>query len=161
MNTRRTLLTFFSLLALGAGWMSRGEAQTACVPRHGLTLGDWNLPPNGVGSVGFIDGRVVKNGAGVYRFQASLSEVVTPCLSCREGGIVGTLDDGVGAPDDYVVVGSWSGTFFGGEGSWHATIFQPLGPALIPVGRMKGIFDDALAFPDQVGTYIGRWTICD
>jgi len=161
MNTRRKYLTLLSLIVLGLGWMPRGEAQAGCVPRQGLTIGDWNLPPDGVGSSGFIDGVVLQNGARVYRFRATLSEVGSPCLSCREGGIVGTLDDGVGAPDDYVVFGSWAGSFFDGTGSWHATIFLPLGPALIPVGRMKGVFDDALSFPDQVGTYIGRWTICD
>ena len=161
MFTRRTILTLLSLIALGAGWMTRGLAQAGCVQRQGITSGDWNLPPDGIGSTGFIDGAVLQNGAGVYRFQATLSEVDSPCLSCRQGGIVGTLDDGVGFPDDYVVIGSWLGSFFGGTGSWHATIFQPIGPALIPVGRMKGTFEDAPSFPDQVGTYIGRWTICD
>lgn len=161
MFRNRTLLTLLSLLALGAGWTTRGEAQTTCVPRQGLTTGEWNLPPDGVGSSGFLAGRVLHNGAAVYRFQATLSEVVSPCLSCRQGGLVGTLDDGVGVPGDYVVVGSWGASFFGGNGGWHATIYMPIGPAIIPVGRMEGILDDPPSFPDQVGTYLGRWTICD
>jgi hypothetical protein len=161
MNTRRTLLTLLSLIALGAGSMSHGEAQAGCTPGQGNTNGNWNLPPDGVGSTGFLRGRMVESGTAVYRFQATLSEVGSPCLACRQGGIVGTLDDGVGAPDDYVVIGSWFGSFFGGVGGWQATVFQPLGPALIPVGRMKGTFEDPRAFPDQVGAYLGRWTICD
>ena len=93
-------------------------------------------------------------------FVATLTDVPSACLSCIEGTLDGTLDDGIGPGPDYVVRGHYLGSFFGGNGQWTATIFPAGAPQTTPVGRIRGMFDDP---PSNAGpgSFACRWMIND
>ena len=89
--------------------------------------------------------------------RAVLTDVPSPCLSCIEGDVHGFLDDGVGTPPDFVVNGHYSGSFFGGTGSFDLRVFRPTGGT--PVGFLSGTFADPPG--DGVpGTFSASWQIC-
>ena len=78
------------------------------------------------------------------------------CLACVEGEIHGFLDDGLGPAPDYIVRGSYFGSWFSGQGDWHARIFLPLSSSAQPVGLMKGRFADPPT-SSGVGHFKGEW----
>jgi len=163
MLKRRALLAMGLLasVALGTGWLAAARAQSSCTVKRGAAAGDWTLP-SGPGAFGSAHGFLYFKNTPVYDFSAVLEELASPCLSCREGTLDGVLDDGVGPGPDYVVRGEWLGSFFTGEGTWKATIFQPTPTGLVPVGRMRGRYDDPPNSPLPVlGTFQARWTICN
>jgi hypothetical protein len=154
-------VALFVLCATGAGWIAETQAQGTCTLRRGLGAGMWELPL-APGAVGSLDG-VLYDPSGpvlLYHFAATLNDVPTPCLSCIEGTVAGTLDDGIGPGPDYIVQGSYKGLFLNGTGTFKATIYKTIGPAFIPVGRMHGVFDDPPGIPGP-GDFKCRWAICD
>ena len=66
---------------------------------------------------------------------------------------------GSGGPE-YIVTGHCQGSFFGGNGTWAATIHPATAPSTIPVGRIRGVFDDP-PFNAGPGTFACRWVIND
>jgi hypothetical protein len=164
MFTRRKLI---ALALMAAGMISAGPlaetsvAQGGCTLTRGAGLGNWDLPPAGPGSLGAIDGDLFLNGMAVYHMTGVIMEEGLACPSCRGGTFFGTLDDGIGIGPDYTVSGTWFGDFFSGQGTWQGTIFKDVGPAKIPVGRMRGIYKDPMAVPDPIGTFAARWVLCD
>jgi hypothetical protein len=159
---RLTGLALLVLAAASVSWLAHdARAQNSCTLRKGVTRGDWDLPA-GVGSLGFLDGKIYQGNSTtvLYRITGVLDEVNSPCLSCREGSLQGDLDDGIGPGPDYYVSGQWIGSWFTGEGTWRATIYKPIGPALVEVGRTKGQFQDPPPNA-QLGRFTGRWAICD
>ena len=164
MLSRRTLVAV-ALTAVGMiGVGSLGEtsvAQGGCIVMRGLALGDWDLPPGGPGSLGTMDGDLFLNGVALYKLSGTIQEEGSPCLSCRQGSFSGTLDDGIGIGPDYEVSGTWFGNFFSGQGTWRGTISKPVGPALVPVGRLRGVYKDPFGGPGSVGSFAARWVLCD
>jgi hypothetical protein len=92
-----------------------------------------------------------------YTLSANLIDVSSPCLSCIEGELVGTLDDGIGPGPDFVVHGHYLGSFFTGSGSFRAEVLSLSGAHR--VGRITGTFDDTPITPGP-GTFDGRWRVC-
>ena len=141
-----------SILALGALSQQGGIAGRTW-RLTGPMQGVWELPHTQQGK-GFLAGSVDALGGGaLYAFDALLIDVGSPCLSCIEGTITGTLDDGIGPGPDYLVSGRYIG-FFTGEGMLQATLTRPSG---VPAGRIVGRFDDTSW--DEPGAFGGRWTI--
>ena len=121
----------------------------------GPMRGVWELPQTMQGK-GFLAGTFDMFGGGtLYAFDAMLIDVPSPCLTCIEGTLVGTLDDGIGSGPDYLVTGSYLGSFFSGEGVIEATLSRPSGAAA--AGRITGRFGDPSS--DELGAFGGRWTI--
>ena len=108
-------------------------------------------------TTGSAQANLLPFGAGPnFSFQAQLTEIVSPCMSCREGDIQGTLDDGVGTGPDYLVQGHWTANQVSGIGSFDSFIFKPTGPFTFPVGRLECGFYDPYPGP---GTLSGNWTL--
>ena len=141
---------------LGAVLVPSGAAYFAC--QDGLAFGEWELP-SGWGSPGFMSGKLTDptGSYGIYAIDAVLTDVPSPCLSCVEGTIYGTLDDGIGLGPDYYLVGEYSGFFFSGEGEFFAKIVPP--GSNTSVGIVEGKFADP-PFPGGIGKFEGKWEIC-
>ncbi|MFN0009633.1 MAG: hypothetical protein ACKVXR_17190 [Planctomycetota bacterium] len=92
-----------------------------------------------------------------YRLRALLTDVPTPCLSCLQGHIEGTLDDGIGPSPDYLVRGDYFGLFMQGTGSFQLRVFRPSDGAV--VGLVTGNFAD-LPGDGTIGRFLGDWRIC-
>jgi hypothetical protein len=165
MITRRTFArrlawaACVATLALGLAGVDHARAQSPCTPRKGPTKGVWELPDY-INPTGYAKGLLYDgiSGHAVYVFKATIDEVPGPCLACRQGNVIGELDDGVGPGPDYYVTGTWNGHQFSGQGSWTATIYKPIGPAIIAVGALKGTFNDPLGSTTP-GRYDGSWEI--
>lgn len=160
MAARRTqaLSSLLAIVSIAAPPIAPGAASAPpCV--FGAGSGAWDLP-DGVGGLGQVVGTLdyLPSGKLAFVLVGTLSEVSSPCLSCREGDLDWTLDDGVGVGPDYLAKGRWIGSFLGGQGTWSATIYRPVGPALIPVGRLRGTYDDP-PLAGQ-GTFEARWSLC-
>jgi hypothetical protein len=126
--------------------------------QSGTGNGTWVLPSGSGKSDGYLSGALYLDPSGTFRFafDATLTDVPTPCLSCITGTIVGTLDDGVGPAPDYTVKGSYSGTFIDGKGTFSCDIY-PL-TSTRSVGKIDGTFSDP---PTSVnpGTFKCTWKI--
>ena len=157
MLSRRLLLS--SSLALCA-IVGLGYAADNC--RYGTARGDWELPSASGASDGFISGALYSNSSPtptpVYAISGILTDIPSPCLSCIGGRIDASLDDGIGGPGvDYLVKGSYSGSWFTGAGSFTADIYLPSGVG--PVGKIEGTFSDSPS-SGQIGKFEGNWVIC-
>jgi hypothetical protein len=159
MFTRRSIgLALAATVVCGAAWAAL--PQGTCTLRRGVGQGMWALPLSSSGT-GSLDGILYTSGPSfAYHFTATLTDEPTPCLSCIEGSIHGTLDDGIGVGPDYLVHGHYDGAFLSGQGTFTAKIFPATGPAVSPVGRMRGVFDDPPGNTTP-GTFKCRWAICD
>ncbi|QDU64987.1 hypothetical protein [Engelhardtia mirabilis] len=125
--------------------------------QEGWTKGAWDLPA-GAGS-GFAEGKLVSNLTGntVYKMECKLIATPSPCLSCIQGTMYGYLDDGFGPSPDYLVKGSYSGTWLNGQGTFGAYVYELNGAG--PVGKIGGVFADP-PFPVAIGEYKGEWVVC-
>lgn len=160
MRTRRILL------GLGAFVLSFSLAATAAPLgaailspcRDGYAYGSWELPSGG--HDGWMSGKLVDSATntGAYEVKATLVDVPSPCLSCIQGTIEGTLDDGFGPSPDYYVKGEYSGVWSSGSGTFWVYIYKPTGAA--PVGKISGHFSDPPG-STTVGAFRGEWEICD
>ena len=145
--------------ALALGWIPHATAvQGNASCQYGAASGIWDLPePN---SAGVVQGQLLDaSGQVAYYLVGKLIETPSPCLSCREGEIHATLDDGFGPCCDYEVRGKWIVNQFTGQGSFKATIYQPA-PIPIVKGRMAGMVKDPPSPVNQPGTFKARWGIC-
>ena len=162
MMSRRVLVS--SCLSLGAMLAAatfNRTAATAVACESGFAKGTWELPSGSGTSDGFIDGflylSISPSNNPRYFFNATLTDVPSPCLSCIMGTIDGYLDDGFGPAPDYVVHGTYSGLFLSGKGSYTCEVFAPTGTHA--VGKIKGTFSDPPA-STVPGTFKGDWEIC-
>ena len=159
MSTSRTLprLAAAALLALIWGGHAAAGPPLQGPVFSGPAQGSWHLPepPSTTGSVQGV--LLSPAGKPLFDLDGVLTEFVSPCLSCREGYLNGTLDDGGGGLPEYVVTGNWLVTQLTGEGVFRALVYKPIGPFLLPVGRLEGLVDDPPFPPGQAGTFIGRW----
>lgn len=126
----------------------------------GMAKGVWELPDTAAG--GFLSGELLlgTSSTPLFALTGTLNDVQTPCMSCREGVIDAVLDDGVGPGPDFLVKGTYFGGYFSGKGTFSAQILEPIGPALVPVGRVLGTYSDPLGPLAVLGTFAGRWGIC-
>jgi len=162
MRTHCSAARLFAAALLVAFCGSRADAGG---PRAGTNVsagtakGIWQLPEPRY-STGTAEGMLDSSGgAEVFAFRAKLTEIVTPCLSCREGDLNGTLDDGDGPAPDFVVLGHWTAGQLTGQGSFEAWIWKVSAPLAAPVGRFEGDFDDPPMPPGQPGSFSGVWTL--
>ena len=147
-------------VALVLGPVDPGRAQASCTTRIGQTQGRWNLPHQ-AGSQDHFDGTWVTSNLPwpSYRFQGTLTDLPTPCMSCIVGTLQGTLDDGIGPSPDYVVTGLYSGIWLSGSGQFQARI-QSAGPQPVTIGDVRGNFADSPGTPGG-GSFRGRFKMCD
>lgn len=141
-------------------------ALSASTPPHpgprpcpsGAALGAFDLPVASGGG-GSLSGSLVlgSGGAVAFTLTAALVDVPSPCLSCLEGQIQGVLDDGVGVGPDYVVDGTYTGSFFGGSGTFGARVLDLTGTRV--VGRIAGEFFDPPPLTGP-GMFQGAWRVC-
>ena len=124
----------------------------------GTATGSWRLPSQSQGT-GLASGRWIDSTTNqtAYRFRALLTDVPTPCLSCLEGTIEGTLDDGVGPSPDFVVRGHYLGSFNGGSGQFELNVLRPGGGG--SVGKAVGDYEDLLG-DGLAGRFLGTWRVC-
>ena len=125
--------------------------------QSGVGSGSWVLPSGSGTSDGYLAGTLYLSPAGTFRFafNATLTDVPTPCLSCITGTIDGTLDDGVGPGPDYKVKGTYSGVFVTGKGSFTCEIRTLTGTT---VGKIDGTFTDPPSSTTP-GTFKCTWSI--
>jgi hypothetical protein len=123
---------------------------------NGVGYGTWDLPD--LAMPGTVDGDLYVSNATAprYHFHASLIDVPSPCLSCIEGDIHGTLDDGIGPGPDYIVTGHYNGSFFGGRGLWHAKVHDAAGALH---GKLRGRFNDPPTNVPHAGHFIAQWEV--
>jgi hypothetical protein len=157
----RTLIAVIAAVAcLTTGTASPALAisQTALACDSGPAAGPWRLPTQSEGT-GIASGRLIDSTTNqtAYRLRALLRDVPTPCLSCLQGDIEGTLSDGVGPSPDFLVRGSYFGSFMGGSGQFRARVLRPSN--LEVVGIITGDFQD-LWGDGEVGRFLGDWRIC-
>ena len=156
--------TFVAGIAALASWtvLTTATASAAALPLvvcdGGSSHGSWRLPSQSQGT-GLASGRWIDSTTNqtAYRFRALLTDLPTPCLSCLEGTIEGTLDDGVGASPDFVVRGRYFGAFNGGFGQFELSVLRPGGGGL--VGTAVGDFEDLLG-DGLAGRFLGTWRVC-
>ena len=132
------------------------DAQTAC--SGGPSTGLWSLPTTFLGT-GTARGRLVDSATHLtaYRFTAQLQDVATPCLSCIQGEVQGSLDDGSGGSPEFLVRGRYLGALFAGSGRFDLRVFRPTGgPA---IGFLEGNFDDPPGTRGP-GEFSATWRIC-
>lgn len=148
----------FGAVVLGAILLPAGVATAYFACQDGVALGDWDSPTTS-GGYGFLSGKLADPTVtyGIYAFEAVLTDVPSPCLSCIEGTIDGTLDDGVGTGPDYYVVGEYHGSWFGGDGEFFVKIVPP--GSNTSVGVVEGKFSDP-PWPSGIGKFKGKWEIC-
>ncbi len=148
----RGILFGGATLAL-AGW----AASWTVVCRQGVAQGQWDLQDSA--TPGHAVGELIEGSSTlpIYAFDAQLTDMPTPCLSCIAGRVNGVLDDGVGPGPDYVIRGEYSGAFLSGSGSFACNVFLP--GSDIRVGRIEGRFRDSPA-NSAPGRFRARWRIC-
>lgn len=148
-----------STAAASAVLLSAAPAIAWFACQDGPAAGDWLLPQTSGGSDGWMDGKLIDPvlNQGIYAVSAVLTDVPSPCLSCVQGTISGTLDDGVGVGPDYYLVGEYSGQWLSGQGTYWAKIVPP--GSNTSVGLVWGDFADAPGTPGH-GSFDGRWEIC-
>lgn len=152
----RFLLAVSVLSILSSSASSSGTATRPC--QRGPESWAWDLPEPQM-SDGFVDGKLYDSaGHSLLQFRATLTDVPSPCLSCIEGEIHGTLDDGGGGAPEYIVTGQYRGNFLARQGSFTALLY-PYG-SLTATGKMQGQFSDPYTDPDRPGQFRGQWTLC-
>lgn len=159
MRTQRFAPRLFAaaLLAGICAWPADAGSQGTSV--SGIAKGILMQPEPQYG-IGFARANLFALGAGPdFTFRAKLTEIVSPCLSCREGDIDGTLDDGVGASPDYLVQGHWIADQLSGIGSFDSLIYAAAAPTGPPVGKLEASFNDPPLPPGFAGPLSGTWTI--
>jgi hypothetical protein len=146
-----TALAFCAALGLAAQPLATFTGQS------GPGSGTWVLPSGSGTNDGYLAGTLYLAPANTFRFSfnATLTDVPTPCLSCITGTIDGTLDDGVGPAPDYIVKGSYSGLFVSGKGSFTCEIRTLTGTV---VGKIDGTFSDPPS-SSTPGTFKCDWKI--
>lgn len=144
-------------LAVASTTNSTSPAAVDC--RSGPGAGIFDLPASST-QPGTIDGVLSLGVTGVvaYYINGDLSFVPTPCLSCIEGKIEATLDDGIGAGPDYVVRGRYIGNWMSNSGNFSASVFTLSGNQR--VGKISGTFNDPHG-STQPGHFDAQWRICD
>ena len=146
-----------ALLASICGWPAEAGTQGTSV--SGIAKGILMQPEPQYGT-GFAGANLFALGAGPdFIFRATLTEIVSPCMSCREGDLDGMLDDGVGLGPDYFVKGHWTANQVSGLGSFESLLYKasaPLGP---PVGKLEAGFNDPPLPPGFAGPLSGTWTL--
>lgn len=151
--------TFSTVAALAAILVCSGASDpTPVLCPSGVVDGVFALPATSSGAgqaVGVLFHGSTSTVA--YTFTANLTDVPTPCLSCIEGEIDGTLDDGIGPGPDFLVRGHYRGASLNGTGWYWAQVLTPGGGTL--AGRMGGTFSDPMGIPGP-GTFDGRWRVC-
>jgi len=152
-------LLFSTSIALCAAFGPTAEPMARFDCQSGPASGTWELPSGSGKSDGFINGTLYLSPAGTFRyaFNATLTDVPTPCLSCISGTIAGTLDDGAGPAPDFLVKGSYDGSALTGKGTFTCVIY-PL-TSTQEVGKIEGTFSDPPASTTP-GTFKGNWSIC-
>jgi hypothetical protein len=157
MLSRRIFLS--TSLALCAALVPMAQPLSCLDCQSGPGSGTWELPSGSGKSDGFITGTLYLAPANTYRFSfdATLTDVPTPCLSCITGTIAGTLDDGFGPAPDYIVKGSYSGTFASGKGTFTCDIRTVSTDQT--VGKIEGTFSDPPSSATP-GTFKADWKIC-
>ena len=127
--------------------------------RSGVTSGAFAVPEFN-NDDGFVSGDLYQGDFLIvrYHWEGTLHRIKSPCLSCIEGTIEGTLDDGIGPGPDFVVRGRYVGNFFVGNGDFSARVFKTTGGAAL--GSIHGTFSDP---PNDgaPGSFLGSWRICD
>ncbi len=148
-----------ALLVAFCGSQAEARAPLAGTTVSGIAKGIWQLPEPQY-ATGSAQGTLsTLGGASVFAFRAQLSEIVSPCLSCREGDVNGTLDDGIGPGPDFLVLGHWTSGQLSGQGSFETWIWKVSAPLAAPVGRFEGDFNDPPMPPAQPGPFSGMWTM--
>ena len=157
----RTLLVGIAAVAslttgTAAPALAVSPVQAAC--SGGTAAGLWRMPTQSEGT-GIASGRLIDSSTNqpAYRMRALLRDVPTPCLSCVQGDIVGTLDDGVGPSPDFLVRGDYFGSFMGGSGQFRLRVLRPSNHQV--VGIVTGDFAD-LPSDGTLGQFTGEWRIC-
>jgi hypothetical protein len=152
----RTCVTVLGTIVLAGGARSQGRPAVA-LALSGPARGAWELPTSSPAG-GFLDGFLlsVDGTQRLFHLQAMLAGVSSPCLSCIEGEIVGTLDDGAGVPN-YDIRGWYSGIFDSAEGWYFVQLFHPGGTT--PVGSIRGPFADSPNATPQLGAFAGRFRL--
>src|SRR5690242_9746740 len=80
-----------ALLVAFCGSQAEARAPLAGTTVSGIAKGIWQLPEPQY-ATGSAQGTLsTLGGASVFTFRAKLTEIVSPCLSCREGDVNGTL----------------------------------------------------------------------
>jgi hypothetical protein len=147
-----------ALLAAVCGW-SAEAAPGAGTSVSGIAKGIWQLPEPQY-ATGTAEATLYPLGPGpVLAFRAKLTEIVSPCLSCREGDLVGTLNDGVGSSPDFIVNGHWLASQLSGQGSFESLIWKAGSTSGVPVGKLEGDFNDPPFPPGFPGPLSGMWTL--
>ena len=157
MFARRVLLSTSLSLCAALGVMAQPLATT---DQTGSARGVWELPSGSGASDGYISGALylAPNDDFRYVFDATLTDVWTPCLSCITGTIDGFLDDGFGPAPDFLVKGSYSGTYVTGKGTFTCEIRRP-GSTTV-VGKIEGSFADPPG-STTLGSFKGTWKISE
>jgi len=146
-----------ALLASICVWSAEAGSQGSSVT--GIAKGILMQPEPQFGT-GFAKANLFALGAGPdFVFRATLTEIVSPCMTCREGDLEGTLDDGAGSGPDYLVKGHWIADQLSGSGSFESLIFKASAPAGPPVGQLEAGFFDPPLPPGFAGTLSGSWTL--
>ncbi|MGQ0552852.1 MAG: hypothetical protein ACT4PU_06490 [Planctomycetota bacterium] len=132
---------------------------------QGKASGQWQLPFGP--QPGFVNGSLYMSSpvptpstSPAYHFAGVLTAKPVPSSTMLAGTIQGTLDDGVGAGPDFLVVGTYSGQLSGmtGTGSFSVQTISP--SAATPSGAISGTFTDMLISPTSApGSFTGRWKI--
>lgn len=145
------------LALIACGWLASARSPSAAT--SGNASGVWQLPEQPMTS-GYARGVLVTlAGVPLYRLDGVVDEVVSPCLSCREGTLSGVLVDGSGGPPRLLFAGDWLVSQLSGKGSFDAVIYALVGPALLPVGRIDGSVDDPPSLPDLPGKFSAGWLL--
>lgn len=160
MATRRGLGYAIILTIATAGAAGLAATQAAgFIGARALTLrGAWKLP-EGPGQSGFASGTVSAAPCSPSQLEldAALFEEISTELHSRSGRFDGVLRSGA---TGWIVRGDWQAGFFSGSGRWWATVYRPLGPALIPVGELSGRFEDAAGYDGSSGAFDGVGVVC-
>jgi hypothetical protein len=148
-----------ALLVALSGSQAEAGAPQAGTTVSGVAKGIWQLPEPQY-ATGSAQGTLYTlGGASVFAFRAQLSEIVSPCLSCREGDLNGTLDDGEGPGPDFLVLGHWTAGQLSGQGTFDTWIWKVSAPLAAPVGRFEGDFNDSPIPPGLPGSFSGTWIL--
>ena len=158
-HCRAARLFAAALLVALSGAQADAGAPLAGTTVSGIAKGIWQLPEPQY-ATGSAQGTLYTlGGASVFAFRAKLTEIVSPCLSCREGDVNGTLDDGEGPGPDFLVLGHWTAGQLSGQGTFDTWIWKVNAPLAAPVGRFEGDFNDPPMPPGLPGPFSGMWTM--
>lgn len=127
--------------------------------RFGRANGIWELPLGA--NAGWVDGNFYELSPAptpgpAYHLTATLSAHPVACPACVSGSLQGVLDDGLPGTPNLAVVGTYSGTWANGSGTFSAQIFGAASNA--PVGRFQGAFADPPLLP-VLGQFHGKWML--